>query len=469
MRTGDIPRERMERNPLITPSAYRRLRALLDHPSAPPWNYEVGDRVRREDFAFIEAMRQRLRERQPIDAETVPDTVLAWVERMRPRVPIFQEALPEGFDLARDWACIPTMNREDIALRLEHIVPLDADLSRLIYYDTSGITGHAIQVPHHPRTVAQNHPMLEFVLERYGIRLAFDSDTVACMNVGAQVSTVTFGTTFSVWNNASFAKVNLHRRVWDPANASLFFRDQAPLFLTGDPVGFAEMAAWGVGCSPAAMISTAVTLTPSLRSYLEAVYHCPVIDTYSTTETGLIAYANPEGAGLSVLPTDIYVEVVDPDGMPVPDGELGEICVTGGRNPFMPLLRYRTGDFARMRRHDRAVSDPLPCLSDLQARDAVSFVAADDSVISMVDIARIIREWELIRHEFVQRADRSCELIIQPIECRPPNTRLLRDKLEALFGDGIRVTVTLDPHLGEHLPGGKVVPFRSEIAGRGRT
>ena len=29
-------------------------------------------------------------------------------------------------------------------------------------------------------------------------------------------------------------------------------------------------------------------------------------------------------------------------------GVRGEITLTGGRNPFLPLLRYRTGDFASL-------------------------------------------------------------------------------------------------------------------------
>ena len=114
---------------------------------------------------------------------------------MRNRSLLFQARLPEGFDLERDWGHIETMSRRDVAVRLEMIVPPDADLSRLIVYDTSGTTGHAIVVPFHPRSIARNHPLVEFVLDRYGVRPPFGPDMV-CANVTARVKAVVFSQCF---------------------------------------------------------------------------------------------------------------------------------------------------------------------------------------------------------------------------------------------------------------------------------
>jgi phenylacetate-CoA ligase len=377
---------------------------------------------------------------------------------MRRSVPLFREFLPDRFDLQGDWALVPTMSRDHVATRLDAIVPPDEDLARLIVYDTSGVTGHAIRVPHHPRAVAQNHAFVEFVLERHGIRPAFSADMVACLNVGAQASTVVFATVFSVWRQAGFAKVNLHPRAWQPDRARRFVASLSPLFLTGDPLGFAEMIEWGIEYRPAALISTAVTLQPGLSQRLSAHYGCPVIDTYATTETGPIAYANPEGEGLSLLAPDHYVEVVDGDGRPVPEGGFGEICVTGGRNPFLPLLRYRTGDFGRLR-WTGVASDPAPRLVELSGRDAVTFRAADHSAVSPVDIGRVIREWVFVQHEFVQREDGSCALSILPAPAWPIDVGVMRARLQVLFGEDVPIEVRLDPHLGRDRPGGKVVPW----------
>jgi phenylacetate-CoA ligase len=459
---SDIPADRLARNPLITEPGFRRLNAILQHADAPKWNYEVGDRVVASDLeAVVDFSRHVQGGRHGTGRPQ--EGILAWVERMRRRVPWFAARVPEGLRVEHDWAAVATMSRADLVTRLDDIVPPDADLSRLIVYDTSGVTGHAIRVPHHPRAVAQNQVLVELILKAHGVHLPLWGADVACLNVGAQVSTVVFATVLSVWGQAGFAKVNLHPRAWQPDRARRFFAEMSPLFLTGDPLGFAEMLAWEIDAHPAAMVSTAVALSPALQARLQERYRCPVIDLYSTTETGPIAHSSPGGAGLSILPTDIYVETVDADGRPVPEGELGEVCVTGGRNPFLPLLRYRTGDFGRLVWSD--ADQRAPRLVELCARQPVAFHAADGSAVSPVDIGRIVREWEFVQHAFVQRRDGSCDLTIAPAPGWPIDVEAMRTKLVALFGDAIDVRVTLDARLGENSPGGKVIPWVSEAEG----
>ncbi len=219
-----IPASRRERNPLITAAGYRRLNAMLQHADAPEWNYVVGDRVIRKDLRHVDTSRVKVRKQRQAGTGRPPEAILEWLRSMHPRVPLFRELLPPHPDLEQQWSELPTMSRIDFVRRLEEIVPEDADLSRMIVYDTSGTTGHAIHVPHHPRTMAENHAFMEFVLEQHGVRPAFGPDMVACINVGAQLNTVVFATTFSVWKQAGFVKVNLHPRVWSPEQARRFFR-----------------------------------------------------------------------------------------------------------------------------------------------------------------------------------------------------------------------------------------------------
>ncbi|MBP7866132.1 MAG: AMP-binding protein [Acidobacteria bacterium] len=458
-----IPAEQRERNPLITVGAWERLRGILQHPDAPAWNFATGDRLLPGDLPAVDVVRRSIREgRRPGDGRP-PAAIRAWARAMRRRSPWFADALPKGLNLARDWARVPTMRRADLAARLERIVPRDADLSRLITYETSGVTGHALYVPHHPVTMATNHAFLEFVLERHGVRLSFDETVTACVNLSAHRTTVVFATVFAVWGNAAFAKVNLHPHAWTPAAARRFLADLAPLFLTGDPLGYARLLAWEIPVKPAAMISSAVALDSGLKRRLEDAYGCPVIDTYATTETGVIGYAAPDAPGFTLLPADLYVEIVDADGRPVPEGEPGEISVTGGRNPYLPLLRYRTGDVARLSWSDPPGADPVPRLLDLQARAPVTFRAADGSRVGPVDIGRVIREWIVLQHAFVQHRDGSCTLALRPAPGCPLDPAAIAKRLRALFGKGVRITVRIDERLGDDQPGGKVVPFCSEL------
>ncbi|MGP9148807.1 phenylacetate--CoA ligase family protein [Vibrio parahaemolyticus] len=69
-----------------------------------------------------------------------------------------------------------------------------------------------------------------------------------------------------------------------------------------------------------------------------------VFQAYASAELGLIAYQVAGEQGL-VIAEDIIVEIVDPGGMPVPPGEVGEVVVTSLDEKF-PLIRYATGDLS---------------------------------------------------------------------------------------------------------------------------
>jgi phenylacetate-CoA ligase len=238
----------------------------------------------------------------------------------------------------------------------------DEDLARLIVYDTSGTTGHALPVPFHPRTVALAHAFAGLALERHGAAFDPREGEVACVNLCAQVETFVFAVSFSVWDHALFAKVNLHPGHWagGPEAARRWFARVRPQLVTGDPTSFAEAMRWDLPLAPRALLSTATALEPAFARELAARWRCPVIDVYSTTETGPIAGSVPDGGGLRILSDDLYVEVVDARGLPVPLGTRGEVTVTGGRNPYVPLLRYRTGDTARLVAPPASSPDPRP-------------------------------------------------------------------------------------------------------------
>ena len=68
--------------------------------------------------------------------------------------------------------------------------------------------------------------------------------------------------------------------------------------------------------------------------------------TYSSTEMGATFSECELGQGGHVHPELIIVEIIGEDGLPVPDGQPGEIVVTTLGVEAMPLLRFRTGDIA---------------------------------------------------------------------------------------------------------------------------
>lgn len=78
---------------------------------------------------------------------------------------------------------------------------------------------------------------------------------------------------------------------------------------------------------------------------------------YGLTETGLGGAVECGRRNWPHLRDDLWAEIIGPDGAPRPDGQSGELVVTPLTRLGMPLLRYRTGDEARL------LSEPCPCAS----------------------------------------------------------------------------------------------------------
>jgi phenylacetate-CoA ligase len=111
-----------------------------------------------------------------------------------------------------------------------------------------------------------------------------------------------------------------------------------------------------------AVLSTAEPLSDGLREAVQAAWGCTVFDHWGMTETGYGGGVECAAAnGYHLREADLLVEVTHPaTGEPLPPGETGEILITTLGPRALPLVRYRTGDAARM------LPGPCPCGSPLR-------------------------------------------------------------------------------------------------------
>jgi phenylacetate-CoA ligase len=90
---------------------------------------------------------------------------------------------------------------------------------------------------------------------------------------------------------------------------------------------------------------------PTTRKRLaEAWPGARIFDHHGMTEVGPVTYEDSHHAGnLVILERSFYPEVVHPEtGLPLAEGETGELVLTTLRRRACPLLRYRTGDLVRL-------------------------------------------------------------------------------------------------------------------------
>jgi phenylacetate-CoA ligase len=111
------------------------------------------------------------------------------------------------------------------------------------------------------------------------------------------------------------------------------------------------------------VITTSEMLFPDDRLLLEEWLGIPVINEYGASEVGLIAMQNAQG-DFEINQQNLYVEVVDEENQPVPEGAIGSILVTDLYNKAHPMIRYKIGDLGSL----QTLENGIRVLKDLQGR-----------------------------------------------------------------------------------------------------
>jgi phenylacetate-CoA ligase len=96
--------------------------------------------------------------------------------------------------------------------------------------------------------------------------------------------------------------------------------------------------------------------TEEMRAQIESLLNIRALDIYGLSEIigpGVACESLDSQGMLNVAEDHFYVEAVDQNGDPVPDGTAGELVFTTLTKTGMPLIRYRTGDVA-------ALAGPVP-------------------------------------------------------------------------------------------------------------
>ncbi len=83
---------------------------------------------------------------------------------------------------------------------------------------------------------------------------------------------------------------------------------------------------------------------------IEQRWNAKVFSTYGITELAASLCECEAGCGGHLHPEILFLEALDEHGQPVPDGQVGELTATTFGVEAMPLIRYRTGDFAAIYR-----------------------------------------------------------------------------------------------------------------------
>jgi phenylacetate-CoA ligase len=289
-------------------------------------------------------------------------------------VPLYRERFdaagvhPRELRALADLARFPIFDKDDVRDRWpEGAVARGTDLRRCRIQQTSGSSGRCMEIALSLRCDDARNVYSQRIYGWHGFRWW-------------RTAAYLFPYRLPFENN-----LGLYRNAWldatQPADRVL---DQLaalrPVVLAATPSDVQELLA---GMTPGrvlrglglrALCLHSEPLSPDERAHFEAVFGCPVRTNYYCNEVWAIA-AECEHGRLHEFSDNVVLELLDPAGRPVPDGEPGEVVVTGLGNFVQPFIRYRLGDVAVRSREQRCpCGRALPVLERVEGRADDVFV-----------------------------------------------------------------------------------------------
>jgi phenylacetate-CoA ligase len=237
-----------ERYPTLTEQGRKMLQFLKEHPHAPIYRNESGNRLTAEDIGRVRAFeREVLAASAGWPAGSEPNWLDDFVDQCFADVPFYRRygSRPKSF------AEIPTVSRADLSRDIAQFVPDQAPIDRLINFKTSGTSGHPLLLASHPVVSASYLAFHKKALRRFGIELRYGASQVGVVLEGYQRKCFTYVSVTPTMGESGLVKINLHPDDWrSPDDRAKYLDALAPEVYTGDPISFAELSRLPLSMDP---------------------------------------------------------------------------------------------------------------------------------------------------------------------------------------------------------------------------
>lgn len=183
-----------------------------------------------------------------------------------------------------------------------------------------------------------------------------------------------------------------------------------------------------------AIVSSGAFLSGDLRRSLAAYFECTVVNAYGLSEFGLVAVDCPVGDGLHIDEGAVLAEVIDERERGCVEGASGDLVLSSTSNVAMPLIRYKTGDKARIdhgvcgcgRKSARLVGEfghRIPCW---QFDNGALYIPTE--------LHNLYRKFSVRRFSAQQRSVKEIEILLEPQLAGSDSSQLSRDVSEYVSG-----------------------------------
>ncbi|MGC9224575.1 MAG: DVU_1553 family AMP-dependent CoA ligase [Terracidiphilus sp.] len=303
-------------------------------------------------------------------------------------------ALPESWPHSLDdFAAAPLTNQADVAERGHQFLCVpQSEISRIVSIESSGTSGLRKRI--------------FFTAEDQGLALDFFAGGVAAMAAagdrmfialpGEREGSVGFQLARGI-ARAGVVPIP-HGLVVDPAAALRRMDEERATLLIGLPTQVLALTlergdlARRVFRRLHTIVLCSDHIPQSLAERIRCSTGCRIYEHYGSTEMGL-------GGGIDCLAhtgyhlreADLYFEIGSPQtGLPLPEGEPGEVVFTTLNRTGMPLIRYRTGDLSRFVPGPCDCGSPLRRLERVRGRTGNAVRLGPSGAITIADLDEIL-------------------------------------------------------------------------------
>lgn len=143
-------------------------------------------------------------------------------------------------------------------------------------------------------------------------------------------------------------------------------------------------------------IGAAEGLQASQRKAIETHLAEKVFMSYGSREFMLIGMEHHDHDGYWLTDDNLYTEVVDEQGMPLPPEKSGRIVVTDLRNDASPMVRYEIGDMGTMAESDPQSKLPFRKLASVDGRSNEFIHLPNGEKMTALFIPHLMKEFSWI-------------------------------------------------------------------------
>lgn len=191
-------------------------------------------------------------------------------------------------------------------------------------------------------------------------------------------------------------------------------------------------------------------LTPLMRRQIAEAFNTPVFELYTSVEGSTIAWECRETGALHVCDDSVILELLK-NGLPVGQGERGEVVVTNLQTFAMPLLRYRLGDIVTKGAETCRCGRPFATIRSVQGRMDDYFPLPGGRLIHSSEISVIVVQetvpWMRAYRLLQERSDRIVLTAVPLVAPTDSELRRLHAAVAAVVGQGVDFQVRLVPEI----------------------